>query len=186
MLICELANIEITELENALWKIGMNLHNESDAVHHEYLLFLMAKKQQLGEKVYFRSLTNILHVFYANMNEDNKNLYLNMLLAAYAQGIGKVGLGDLLEILGIIVKGCNAEQKKRLFNFVKDHYELCLGDATALVSVCNCYRYMYPEQPADLRADILDMLSILIAKNPYPELDATLCFTLRSLRETLI
>lgn len=186
MLINELANIEKTELENTLWKIGMNLHNETDAMHHEYLLFLMTNRQQIGDRMYFRSLTNILHVFYANMSDSNKNLYVNMLLAAYTQGIGNVGLGDLMELLGITVKGCNAEQKEWLFHFVQDHFELCLDDAGALVSICNCYRYMYPEQSAEHRAEIIDMLSTLIAKNPYPELDATLNFTAHSLRETLI
>lgn len=182
-MINELDGLNDIALENALWAIGMNLHNEAEDKQWQYLQYIRSNRQNLGGKLYFRCLTNILHVFYTNMSAMNKQLYLELLLAINPQTVDGIGIGDVLEILGILVKGCTPDQALRLFCYVQNNAELCLGDPSALVSACNCFRYMYPEVSADLRRNILDMISNLKAKNPYRELDTTLGFTLHSLQE---
>lgn len=182
----ELEGLDGAAFENALWVIGMNLHNEPDDKQRQYLEFIGSNHPRLGGKLFFRCLTNILHVFYANMTAANQQLYLELFLSIDPQTIDGIAMGEILEILGILVKGCTPAQTLQVFHYVQTNAELCLKDPSALVSACNCFRYLYPEIPADSQKTILDMISNLKVKNSYRELDTTLNFTFHSLQEVSV
>lgn len=169
--------------DDVLWNESLNLHNVAYNKQVQYLLKLKDIKNIISNKLFFRTLTNMLHVFYMHTNNEFTNLYIDLLLSIKLDSANNLNAGDVFEILGIVIKGCNSSQKKNIIKYIDSYIYLCKQDVSAIISVCNCFRYMYPEMSLEGKEYILNTLDKIKEDNLFSSVVSSLEFTIKTLKE---
>lgn len=169
------------ELIDSLWKNSLNLHLKTDKEQMDFLNGLFLNRNKIGSRLLFKTLMNLLHVFFSHDNDHFTELFVKLFLTLEEDA--GLNIGDVLENLGIISKGCNEEQKKRIFSYVLENVDIESQNASGIISICNCFRYMYPELSKNEKDCILQTLEQIKTVNREEHILASIDFTIKSLEE---
>lgn len=163
------------ELENTLWKIGLTSHTASSEDQKKYLDFLCENASELAPKTILNAVSYIMHTYFHCMQDEERGKCIRLILCA---DINKLqNFGDVFDMLGILYKKCPHNLKKEVVNYIAANAMKTLSNPSAIISICNCFSYIFDElEPAD-RKVVLKTLEQLISAQPYPYLNETLLFT---------
>ena len=176
-------NIQVNRIEDSLWHASLNLHNRTYEEQLEFLHFLKDYKEDIGNWLFFKTLVNMLHVYYSYTNNEFTKLYVELFLSIDRMDRNDLNVGDVIETLGLVIKGCDMDQIKAIQQYIQKYVHTCKQSPSSMISACNCYRYIYPEVSEKEQKSILDTLYQLKADNTFESVDATLYFTIKSLQE---
>ena len=170
-----------SDLENALWTVSLSIHNYDYEDQEQFIHFLSNHFCNIAPSVMLRTLTNMLHWYYYNMNERIKSLYIEMLLAL--SDTVDIISGDLFEIIGIIIKGCSKNDYHRIVSFINNNYRKCFDDYSSVISLCNCIRYSYPELDSEGKNILFSILNYLEQRFQGTDIYPSIEFTINSLED---
>ena len=83
-----------------------------------------------------------------------------------------------MELIGILYKGSPNESKTKLFNYVITNSMSCLNDPSSIISICNCFSYMFDEVTIMSKEIIIETLKSIRNKNTYVYIDDSILLTL--------
>ncbi len=174
-----LSTITGSDLEDALWNVSLSIHEYESKNQGQFIYYLSNHYGDIASSVVLRTLTNMLHWYYYNMNEEIKSLYIEMLLSLNNRM--DIVSGDLFELIGIVIKGCTKNDHFKVVSFIKNNYAKCLSDYSSVISLCNCFRYAYPELNFKDRSIIFNILNNLTHDFQLTDIYPSIEFTINSL-----
>lgn len=175
----DLYSIPIDSIEDALWEVGLNSHRISNDERICYINYLNSQREVLSSKILLTAVGYIMHTFFSAMSDLEREKYIELLINI--ESISPSVVGDIYDMIGILFKGCPMKIKNRLFQYILDKSLSCLSEPSAIISLCNCFTYIYDEVGTTEKEYIIEKLRTILSKNPYRFIDDSIEFTINSL-----
>lgn len=171
--------ISCCSCEDILWENGMRSHLMSKQERIRYINELSSNDMKLGSRQKLNALAHLMHSYFYCMDNDEKDKYVQTFINIEISSPALCG--ELMEIIGILYKAASDLSKLALLKFIFNYYDICIEDATAIISFCNCVRYLYCEVNIAEQQRLLYVLREIESKNKFEYVNESIDLTINTL-----
>jgi len=165
---------------NEIWHTGMRSHLTTKEERIELIETLIASIDSIDSKTYLNNLAYLLHAYFYCMDDYEKDKYIEAFLIKEYDG--PFILGEVLELIGIVFKGAPRNAKSTIVTYVKSNATICICDASAIISLCNCIRCLYDEIPISEQKNMLLLLNDIKENNKFSFVNESIELTIATMK----
>ncbi|MBO7481349.1 MAG: hypothetical protein J6T63_04470 [Bacteroidales bacterium] len=170
-------------IENSLWEVGLNIHNFS---HDQRLLVLESVSSNLNRLLdndVLNFVSYVLHSYTIQMDDAEKRLLVRIIMQKFAQDSDKLGEG--IELLAILVKGCPNDCRSELVELITNQSFDKDSNPSRIISYANAVRYVFDEIDSEKRCLLYNSLRSILHETRYVFLKPTIQYTLSNIKTLL-
>lgn len=167
------------DLEDALWHIGLNLHQYSLSDRTTFIEYIRNNIDKIPPATLFRCIGYLMPTYFSCMTKIEKQLYLNILIDLEID-CHTTNLSDLFDMIGILFKVAPNSSRDGLLSIIFRNSD-CTGDPSTIISLCNAFRFIFLEVDLSARLTILEILESIRKANQFDFLTGSIVHTIESL-----
>lgn len=173
-----------SEIENSLWRVGLNFHNLSHNQRMQVLNSISSRSCDLLDNDILNFVGYILHSYTIQMDNIEKKILIGIVEEKFSQKGDN--LCEELEIIALLVKCSPADYKAKLVELItKQNF---YGDTppSRIISYTNAVRYIFDEIGIKEQKILYESLLSLLEKTPNVFLKPTIQYTINNIKTLLM